>query len=277
MNSPRVAFQGERGAFSEEAALQHFGPADVLPRRSLREVFETVAEGEADAGVVPVENSEAGSINDTYDLLLQFHHALRITGEVTLRVSHCLLGIPGASLRQVRKVYSHPQALAQCEVFLRQLGVEVVPYYDTAGSAQMLAQQGAADCAAIASRRAAELYGLVVLAEEIQTNPMNYTRFLSVARQPAPRRDPSKTSVVFATAHRPGALYRALGALAEEGLNLTKLESRPARHAVWEYVFYVDFEGHEEEPRVQRALEALRAQCLWVVRLGSYPAAGLPA
>jgi prephenate dehydratase len=273
----RVAFQGERGAFSEEAAFQHFGAADVLPRRTLREVFEAVAGGEADAGVVPVENSEAGSINETYDLLLQFHPVLRITGEVTLRVSHCLLGAPGTSLESVRRVYSHPQALAQCEAFLRKLGAEVVPYYDTAGSAQMLAAHPSPDAAAIASRRAAELYGLVVLAEEIQTNPLNYTRFLSVGRSPAPRRDPSKTSVVFSTAHRPGALYRALGALAEQGLNLTKLESRPARQAVWEYVFYVDFEGHEEEDRVRRALEALRAQCLWVILLGSYPAAGRPA
>lgn len=276
MSRVRVAFQGERGAFSEEAALQHFKDAQGLPRRTLREVFEAVAGGEADAGVVPVENSEAGSINETYDLLLQFHRVLRITGEVTLRVSHCLLGVPGTSLDRVRRVYSHPQALAQCEAFLRRLGVEVVPYYDTAGSAQMLAEHPSADTAAIASRRAAELYGLVILAEEIQTNALNYTRFLSLAKTAAPRRDPSKTSVVFSTAHRPGALYRALGALAEEGLNLTKLESRPSRQAVWEYVFYVDFEGHEEEPRVQRALEALRSQCLWVIPLGSYPAAGRP-
>ncbi|MFN3286385.1 MAG: prephenate dehydratase, partial [bacterium] len=198
MTTLRVAFQGERGAFSEEAALRHFGTVELLPRRTLREVFEAVAEGEAHAGMVPVENSEAGSINETYDLLLQFHHAVRITGEVTLRVSHCLLGVPGTRLDRVRRVYSHPQALAQCELFLRQLGVEVVPYYDTAGSAQMLAQNPSPEAAAIASRRAAELYGLAVLAEEIQTNPMNYTRFLSVARSPAARRDPSKTSVVFA-------------------------------------------------------------------------------
>ncbi len=277
MSRLRVAFQGEAGAFSEEAALLHFPGAQTTPRRTLREVFQSVAEGACEAGVVPVENSEAGSINETYDLLLEFHPAVRITGEVTLRVVHCLLGVPGAELDRVRRVYSHPQALAQCERFLRDLGVEVVPFYDTAGSAQMLAQTRAPDAAALASRRAAELYGLVVLAEDVQTNPQNYTRFLALSRVQAPRRDPSKTSVVFSTAHRPGALYRALGAFAHEGLNLTKLESRPSRQGVWEYVFYVDFEGHEEEERVRRALEALRTHCLWVIHLGSYPAAGLPS
>lgn len=277
MSAPRVAFQGEPGAFSEEAALLHFPEAQTSPRRTLREVFQAVADGTCEAGVVPVENSEAGSINETYDLLLEFHPSVRITGEVTLRVAHCLVGVPGTRLEHVRRVYSHPQALAQCERFLRGLGVEVVPFYDTAGSAQMLARTRALDAAALASRRAAELYGLVVLAKDVQTNPQNYTRFLAVGQTAAPRRDPSKTSVVFSTAHRPGALYRALGAFAHEGLNLTKLESRPSRQGVWEYVFYVDFEGHEEEDRVRRALDALRAHCLWVIHLGSYPAAGLPA
>ncbi len=276
MTGQQVAFQGEPGAFSEEAALRYFPAAQTTSRRTLREVFQAVAEGTCEAGVVPVENSEAGSINETYDLLLEFHPRVWITGEVTLKISHCLLGIPGTSLARIRRVYSHPQALAQCERFLRDLAVEVVPFYDTAGSAQMLARTRDPEAAALASRRAAELYGLVILAEDVQTNPQNYTRFLAIGRAPAPRRDPSKSAVVFSTAHRPGALYRALGAFARENLNLTKLESRPSRQGVWEYVFYVDFEGHEEEDRVRRALDDLRAQCLWVIHLGSYPAAGLP-
>ncbi|MDR7415301.1 MAG: prephenate dehydratase [Armatimonadota bacterium] len=269
----RVAFQGEAGAYSEEAALQHFGPVKTVPRRTLREVFESVAGGTCEAGIVPVENSEAGSINETYDLLLEFHDRLTITGEISLRIAHCLLGVPGARLEGIRRVYSHPQALAQCEEFLRSLGVEPVPAYDTAGAARLVAARGEREEAAIASRRAADLYGLTVLAEDVHDNPLNTTRFLSIASQPVPRRDPSKTSVVFATEHRPGALYRALGAFAEEGLNLTKLESRPARNAVWEYVFYVDFEGHVDELRVQRALRRLEEQCRWAIVLGSYPAA----
>ncbi len=269
----RVAFQGEAGAYSEEAALRHFGAVETVPRRSLREVFTSVASGDCDAGIVPVENSEAGSINETYDLLLEFHDRLTITGETSLRIAHCLLGLPGARLEGIRRVYSHPQALAQCESFLRRLGVESVPTYDTAGAARLVAVRGEPEEAAIASRRAAELYGLVALAEDIHNNPLNTTRFLSIAPDPGPRRDPSKTSVVFATEHQPGALYRALGAFAEEGLNLTKLESRPARNAVWEYVFYVDFEGHVEDPRVQRALKRLEEQCRWAILLGSYPAA----
>ncbi len=269
----RVAFQGEAGAYSEEAALRHFGFVETVPHRTLREVFQSVAEGACEAGIVPVENSEAGSINETYDLLLEFHDRITITGETTLRIAHCLLGLPGASLTKIRRVYSHPQALAQCEAFVRNLGAEPVPAYDTAGAARLVAGRRDPEEAAIASRRAAELYGLAVLAEDIHTNPLNTTRFLSIARDPAPRRDPSKTSVVFATEHRPGALYRALGAFAEENLNLTKLESRPARSAVWEYVFYVDFEGHVEDPRVQRALKRLGEQCRWAIVLGSYPAA----
>jgi len=269
----RVAFQGEAGAYSEEAAVRHFGEVDTVPCRTLRTVFERVASGACEAGIVPVENSEAGSINETYDLLLEFHERLTITGETTLRIAHCLVGVPGSRPEEIRRVYSHPQALAQCDAFLRRLGAEAVPAYDTAGAAQLIARSGRRDQAAIASRRAAELYGLAILAEDVQTNPLNTTRFLTIAQAPTPRRDPSKTSVVFATEHRPGALYRALGAFAHEELNLTKLESRPARDAVWEYVFYVDFEGHIEDRRVQRALEHLREQCRWAIVLGSYPAA----
>ncbi|MBM3450384.1 MAG: prephenate dehydratase [Armatimonadetes bacterium] len=272
----RVAFQGEQGAYSEEAAYQHFPAVETVPRRTLREVFDSVAERGVDAGIVPVENSEAGSINQTYDLLLEYHHFLTITGETNLRVVHYLLGQPGTRLADVRRVYSHPQALAQCDAFLRKLEADQVPHYDTAGSAQMIAAERRTDAAAVASRRAAELYTLEILAEEIQTNPQNYTRFLVIQTDPVPRADPSKTSVVFGALHKPGALYNAMGALALRGINLTKLESRPARRAVWEYVFYVDIEGHSEDPKVADAITDLRAHCAWAIVLGAYPAGATP-
>lgn len=246
-----------------------WGAVEVLPCTSLREVFEAVAAGRADRSVVPVENSQAGSINETYDLLLS--HTLFITGELDLRIRHCLLALPGETLETIRNVYSHPQALAQCEEFLRARRLEAVPAYDTAGSAKMVAEQHLRGAAAIAGRGAAQIYGLEVLAEHIETNPANYTKFLSLATQPAPRSDPCKTSIVFTTQNIPGALYRALGAFATRALNLTKLESRPRREVPWEYLFYVDFEGHQDDAPVAAALAELSQVCTFVRVLGSYP------
>jgi len=267
----RVAFQGERGAYSEEAAVALFEGAEVVPCATLRQVFDAVAGGRTDAGVVPVENSQAGSINETYDLLLA--HDLYITGELDLRVRHCLLALPGQALAAVRRVYSHPQALAQCEEFLRARGLEAIATYDTAGSAKMVAEQRLRGAGAIAGRQAARLYGLEVLADGIETSAHNYTKFLSLARAPAPRAAASKTSIVFTTQNVPGALYRALGAFASRAINLTKLESRPRREVPWEYVFYVDFEGHEQDEAAEAALRDLRAVCTFVRVLGSYPRA----
>ena len=267
----RVAFQGERGAYSEEAAVTLLDRADVIPCASLRQVFESVAAGEAEAGVVPVENSQAGSINETYDLLLT--HTLYITGELNLRIRHCLLALPGQSVEDLRRVYSHPQALAQTEEFVRARGLEPFAMYDTAGSAKIVAEQRLRGVGAIAGRQAARIYGLEILAEGIETNPNNYTRFLSLSRTPAPRTAASKTSIVFTTQNIPGALHRALGAFAARSLNLTKLESRPRREVPWEYVFYVDFEGHQEDPDAGAALLDLRSVCTFVRVLGSYPRA----
>lgn len=271
----RVAIQGERGAYSEEAAVARFPEAEVLPCAVLREVFEAVAAGRADAGMVPVENSQAGSINETYDLLLA--HDLHITGEHDLRVRHCLLALPGQSLAGVRSVYSHPQALAQCDAFLREHGLTPVAAYDTAGSAKMVAEQRLREAGAIAGRQAARIYGLEVLAEGIETNPNNYTKFLMLSTTPAPRATASKTSIVFTTRNVPGALYRSLGALASRNINLTKLESRPRRDTPWEYVFYVDLEGHEADPEVAAALAVLHTLCTFMRVLGSYPRAPRPA
>lgn len=271
----RIAFQGERGAYSEEAAVALVPDADVLPCATLREVFDVVASERAAVGVVPVENSQAGSINETYDLLLA--HTLHITGECDLRVRHCLLALPGQAVRDLREVYSHPQALAQCDEFLRTHGLRAVPASDTAGSAKMVAERAMSGAGAIAGRQAARIYGLEILAEGIETNPHNYTKFLSIARTPAPRGGAAKTSIVFTTRNVPGALYRALGSFAARAINLAKLESRPRREVPWEYVFYVDIEGHRDDPAIAQALLDLAAVCTFVRVLGSYPRAARPA
>ena len=271
----RVAFQGEPGAYSEEAAVRLFGEVETVPCTLLSDVFDAVAAGRADRGVVPVENSQAGSINETYDLLLA--RDLVIAGELNLRVVHCLMALPGQALDGVTRIYSHPQALAQCEAYLRRLGAQAVPSYDTAGSAKMIREQRLVGSAAVASGRAARIYELEILAEGIETNPNNYTRFLTIDRSPAPRVDPSKTSVVFGLRNQPGTLYAALGALATRGINLTKIESRPGRERPWEYVFYVDFDGHADDAVVREALRDLRGPTTFVRVLGSYPRSPQPA
>lgn len=267
----RVAFQGERGAFSEAAAIAYFGAIDPVPCRALAGVFDAVERSEADRGMVPVENSQAGSINEAYDLLAR--RSLHIVGEHNQRIEHCLMGLPGETLDSIRTVLSHPQALAQCDTFLARGGWETAATYDTAGSAQIVAQQRRPGVAAIASRHAAEIYGLQILAEGIETSPVNYTRFLALSLTPAPRTDHAKTSIVFTTANVPGALYRALGAFALRGINLTKLESRPRRDQPWEYMFYADFETHQDSADGRAALAELGGLTAFVRVLGSYPRA----
>ena len=265
----RVAFQGEKGAFSEEAVLKYFGEVELLPCRSLRDVFGAVAEGKTDFGVVPVENSQAGSINETYDLLLKYD--LNIYGEVALEVNHCLMAPEGESLESIKTVYSHPQALAQCEEFLRKLGVEIVPTYDTAGSAKLIREKGLINCAAVASKRVSEIYSMQILAQDIQTIPNNYTKFFVISSEKAEYADRNKTSIVFATKNAPGALYNCLGAFANRGINLTKLESRPSKGEPWEYVFYVDLEGHIDDDLCGKALKALEEKTSFLKIIGSYP------
>jgi len=268
----KVAFQGERGAFSEDAVITFFGDVELFPSRYIGDVFEAVLRDDVDFGVVPVENSQAGSINDTYDLLL--HYPLNIVGEIHLRISHCLMALPGESLDGITVIYSHPQALAQCEEFLRKLRVEIVPTYDTAGSAKRIKEAGLKGCAAVASKRAAQIYDLEILAEKIETNPNNYTRFFVISKKKAEATSKSKTSLVFSTKNIPGALYDCLGAFATRDINLTKLESRPSKDKPWEYIFYVDFEGHIDDPVSQEALEGLKQKTNFIKILGSYPRAG---
>ena len=268
----KVAFQGETGAFSEDAAIKLFG-GDVafLPCVRLRDVFQAVLEDKVSFGVVPIENSQAGSINETYDLLLAY--PLGIYAEVILRISHYLMALPGEKLADMKTIYSHPQALAQCDQFLSQLNVEIVPAYDTAGSAKTIKEKQLRGCAAIASKRAADTYNLEILASEIETNVNNYTKFLAISKQKAKLGKKNKTSLVFASRHEPGALYRILGMFAARNINLTKLESRPSKSKPWEYVFYVDFEGHLDEKVSREAVEELQQKATFVKILGSYPRA----
>ncbi|MBI3734325.1 MAG: prephenate dehydratase, partial [Chloroflexi bacterium] len=268
----RVAIQGERGSYSEEAAIQFFGAVDVVACRWFDDAFAEIAAGRADCGVIPIENSQAGSINDTYDLLLQ--HDLPIVGEVDLPVRHCLLALPGVPLAEVRRVYSHPQALAQCEEFIARIGAEKVAAEDTAGSARLLRAHGWRDAAAIASARAGELYGLDRLAEGIQTNANNRTRFVVLSPKPLPdggrpAASGYKTSMVFVTPNTPGSLYHCLGVLATRGINLVKIESRPYRPKPWDYVFYVDFDGHTADGPIRDALDDLRSRAQFLKILGS--------
>ncbi|MCA9932902.1 MAG: prephenate dehydratase [Anaerolineales bacterium] len=266
-----IAFQGEHGAYSEEAIRQEFGDAvETLPCRAFEDIFEAVVDGRAHLGAVPVENSTAGSINKAFDLLLD--HDLKVHGEILLRVRHNLLATPGHAA-QITHVRSHPQALAQCESYLNRYAYTAVPWYDTAGSAKDLAEKPATGVAVIASRLAAQTYGLEIVAEHIEDIAHNYTRFFVIGKGEPPRAEKSKTSLVFAVPNTPGSLLAALGEFANRKINLTKLESRPRRNRAWEYIFYVDFEGHWQEPHCRDALVGLLNCAAFVKLLGSYPAA----
>lgn len=272
----RFAFQGERGAFSEEALRRYFGEdVEVLPKPTFAEVFEAVAGGEAEAAMVPVENSRAGSVADTVDLLLE--HALTIVGELYLPVEHCLMALPGQMLADIREARSHPQALAQCDAFLRAHGIAARVAYDTAGSARELSLSRTPGVAAIASVRAAEIYGLELLARSIQTSRDNTTRFFAICQPERAhtwmRGIPDKTSLVIGTANAPGALHRCLGVFASRAVNLTKIESRPSKRTPWEYVFFLDFEGDIRTAPGQEVLEALAAETAFLRVLGTYPRA----
>ncbi len=283
-----IAFQGEPGAFSEEAVLAFFGEGTTAPGRvavpTWRSVFEAVAGGSADRGVVAIESSLAGSIRETYDLLAEFYDAgVRIVGEVNVPVRLALLALPDQTLESIDRVYSHAQALAQADEFLRSRDWEVLTTYNTAGAARMISDRLEMHAAAIASPRVAGLYELEILANDVQSGDENRTRFAILARagdEAAPAALPSdgdsaprRTTLYFAVQNVPGSLYRCLGAFAARGVNLSRLESRPARRARWEYVFWVDVDADPAEPACAAALDDLRAETEMVRILGSYPRA----
>ena len=268
----KIAYQGEPGAYSERAVGALFPDAEPLPCDTVRLVFSRVTSGEASFGVVPLENSQAGSVNETYDLLLHTR-LLRIVGETLVRVDHALLGLPGARLEEVRRAHSHWQALAQCEEFLMSMRIEPVPVHDTAGAARRIAEAGVREDAAIASVEAGSLFGLAVLAERIQTEKENVTKFAVIGQGDPGLGEPDKTSLVMVVLDKPGSLLGALAPFADRGVNLHKLESRPRRGAPFEYLLYVDLMARAESPDVEAALEEVAEHTSLLRVLGSYRSA----
>jgi prephenate dehydratase len=271
----RVGFQGVPGAYSEQAIRQYFGPdVESVPFDTFDEIFIAVENGDADYGMLPVENAVAGSVTRSYQLLTE--HDLRVYAEVVLRVRHMLQAPPSTDPDNIRVVRSHPQALAQCQRYLARHELQAEPAFDTAGSARDLAANPEPQVAVIASELAAELYDLEILDRDIEDFPFNYTRFFLLSNEDAPRAQRSKTSLVFTTPHRPGALYDCMGEFAKRHINLTKIESRPRLNRPWQYVFYLDFEGHCKDPECEAAIAGLLRRSSFVKLLGSYAAAVTP-
>lgn len=268
MHSQRVAFQGEPGAYGEIAALDYFPKAKLLPAKSFQTVFEILESGKADFAVVPIENSIEGSINETYDLLLRT--SMVVYGEIYQRIRHCLIANPGTSNSEITAAYSHPQALAQCRAYLQKKGLEPIPTYDTAGAVKLVKQEKMMQAAAIASKRAANLYGMQILEESIEDKKNNYTRFLILSRAQSKPTGHDGTSIIFSVRHTPGALYGILEEFAKRRINLTKIESRPTKEVPWEYNFYVDFEGHSHDKEIRELIKAVKKKTLFIKILGSY-------
>jgi len=270
-----IAFQGIAGAYSEQAIQQFFGPqVESTPRNSLEDIFLTVEDNQADFGMLPVENSVAGSVNRSYQLLME--HDLRIHAEVILRVRHMLMAPPGTSLDELEQVRSHPQALAQCQRYLERHGLTAVPAFDTAGAARDLADEPEPGVAVVASALAAGLYDLEIIDPDIEDYRFNYTRFFVLSLESPPRAPRNKTSIIFTTPHQPGALYDCMGEFAKRRINLSKIESRPRLNRPWQYIFYLDFEGHCQDAACEAAIMGLLRRSSFVKLLGSYPAATTP-
>ncbi len=265
-----AAYFGVPGAYSEQAAIKYLGKASKLKGcKFLPEVFES-ADTDSRVGVVPIENSIEGAVTQTYDLLLKSE--LSIVGETILEVSHCLMAPEGTRMADIRMVYSHPQALGQCREFLDRHGIDSVPFYDTAGSARMLKETKMKNTAAIASERAAKVYGMDVLARKIQSSRHNYTRFLIISKD-AKAQPSNKTTIAFSAKDKPGSLFKALNSFADNGVNLLYIQSRPIPGTPWEYNFYVDCDGGINSSNVKKAVEELYDNSDFVKILGSYPRA----
>ncbi|MCI0495170.1 prephenate dehydratase [candidate division KSB1 bacterium] len=273
MTNYEICFQGEHYAFSEIAAKKFLGESAVChPRESFEQVFQSVRKKKPLLGIVPIENTLSGSIHQNYDLLLE--NNVGIIGEVNLRIELNLIAPSGVELSEIKTVYSHPAAIGQCRNFWKSHpNIEIVPTYDTAGSVKIIAEQGFTEAAAIASRQAAEDYKMNILLSEIEDYPENYTRFLIISTENINFGIPDKTSIVFATKHIPGALFKSLSVFFLRDLNLLKIESRPLRGKPWQYIFYLDIEGSMKEQTCQNALRHLEEIAGFIKVLGSYPAA----
>jgi prephenate dehydratase len=270
INSMKIAIQGEPGAFSHEAALKLVADAEIVPCALSADVFAALDSGAADAAAIPIENSLAGSVLEHFDLLLK--HDVKVVRETLVRIRHNLIALPGASIEEIDRVFSHPVALAQCRRFLADHPyMKAIAFYDTAGSVKQLVELGGRSVAAIASEAAAAHYGAEILARDIEDDPENYTRFFLVERSAEAETDPdaNKIGVAFTLEHRPGSLVAALSALSAIGTNLTKIESRPVHGKPWEYIFYVDCQM-SSAAEGERAMEALHAHCGMVKELGRY-------
>jgi len=275
VGGPEVAFQGEDGSYGQEVALNFFGSSGRTRQcDTIDEVFRLVREGSVAHGIIPIENSQEGSVGRSYDLLLESD--VMVCGEAQVRTSYCLVANKSANLSTIKKIYSHPQALAQCQAFLRHLGNELIPTYNTAASVKMIKEKKMSDSAAVAGEGAPFTFDMKVLAHEIEDNPRNSTRFFVLGKHDSPPTGKDKTSISLLLKHEPGTVYRAVKQFADRGINLTKVESRPTRKTEWEYNFYLDFEGHRQDQIIMEALTELEKVCLFLKVLGSYPRAKTP-
>ncbi len=271
INNEKVGFQGEIGSYSEEAVHKFFVNAVSKPYKNLSDLFLSLENGEIEYAIVPVENSIQGSITETYDLLLR--SSVRVSGEINIKINHCLIAHSGIIKNDINLVYSHPQALGQCRNYLRGYGRETIATYDTAGSVKMIKEKKLKNAAAIASRETAKLYDMAIIDEQIQDNEDNFTRFFCLSNKKTESTGNDKTSIIFSSGHVSGALYKALREFAEREINLCKIESRPTRKKAWEYNFYLDFEGHIDDEICNTAIEGLKNISSTVKILGSYPKA----
>lgn len=271
----RIAFQGMNGAYSQEAIHQYFGEeVETLPCHAFKDLFTAVESKEAEFAILPVENAVAGSVNQSYELLAEYD--LTVYAEVILRVRHTLMTLPETNPEDIHTVRSHPQALSQCQNYLRRHGYTAEAHFDTAGSARDLAANPEPGVAVIASALAAKLYDLKIIDQGIEDFPFNFTRFFLLSYQKPGRAQKNKTSIVFATPHVPGILYNIIGEFAKRNINLTKIESRPRLNKPWQYLFYLDFEGHSQDPKTEAALMGVLRQASFVKLLGSYQMADTP-
>ena len=267
-----VSFQGERGAYSEAASISFFGnEIDTIPCSTFADALKNTENGTSDYSVLPVENSLEGSVGESNDLLLSTK--LNVVGEIYHRIHHCLIGI--GSLGDIDTVYSHPQALGQCRLFIQENSLKTIPSYDTAGSAKIIKDLNKSNIACIASRNAAEIFDVPVIQEGVEDNTNNYTRFLIFSKESNDKTENSKTSIIFSVKHEAGALYQIINEFYQRKINLTKIESRPNKNTAWEYNFYVDFEGHQDDSSIKNVLEKLRNHSTFLKILGSYPIAKL--
>lgn len=264
----KISILGPRGTFSEEAVHKFFKTPKLLLGKNIEEIFDSVLSGKADYGIVPVENSLEGSVGVTLELLQK--KDAKIYGEIILDIRHSLMALPKAELSDIKEIMSHPHALAQCKNFIKVLKANTRSFHSTAEAAREIAQQKLKNVAAVAPKVAAQLYNLKILKEDIQDENHNQTRFFVIAKKDHEKTGRDKTSIILGLKDRPGALYEALKGFALEKINLTKIESRPSRKALGDYVFYIDFEGHREDVRIRKVLRDLKKQATFVKVLGSY-------